>query len=327
MTQLLTYLYKHTYKHTDFIKLFRLTRRVWLKMATLPSYDLAREATPDELARNYRDVCERVAHACANRASSHTRKEEVVNSNSNTNNKSDPSEDVTLVAISKTKSPSCVRAVYDCGHRVFGENYVHELVTKAALLPSDIQWHFVGHLQSNKVKDLVNGVANLAVVQTVDTIKLATKLEAAWAAQSSSSSTETSSTAGAPGLQSQTASRAARALSVYIQVNTSGEESKSGTEPGPSTVALARFITESCSHLRLSGLMTIGMPDYTSTPACFTRLVECRALVAEALQVPVTSLTLSMGMSGDFVQAIAMGSTSVRVGSAIFGERHYPAAK
>eukprot|EP01012_Entosiphon_sulcatum_P038064 TRINITY_DN4913_c0_g1_i1.p1 TRINITY_DN4913_c0_g1~~TRINITY_DN4913_c0_g1_i1.p1 ORF type:complete len:263 (+),score=48.73 TRINITY_DN4913_c0_g1_i1:121-909(+) len=202
-----------------------------------------------------------------------------------------------LVAVSKLKDAAHVQAAYDVGQRVFGENYVQELVDKAAQLPRDIQWHFIGHLQSNKAKSLVCEVPNLACVETVDSDRLAAKLnEAAEAANRESP------------------------LNVMLQVNTSGEDTKSGVNPGDE-VALGKFVQEKCPHLRCVGLMTIGMPDYTSTPANFRCLAECRVRLAEALGVAEDTLELSMGMSADFEQAIEMGSTNVRVGSTIFGAR------
>ncbi|KAL4457402.1 hypothetical protein ABPG75_012267 [Micractinium tetrahymenae] len=189
-----------------------------------------------------------------------------------------------LVAVSKTKPAEAVQEAYEAGHRVFGENYVQELVDKAPQLPADCAWHFIGHLQSNKVKTLLEGVPNLAMLETVDSEKLANKLDST--------------------------------------VNTSGEESKYGVEP-KDCVALARHIHESCKHLRLAGLMTIGMPDYSSRPENFQCLSDCRKAVAEALGLPEAELELSMGMSGDFEQAVEMGSTNVRVGSTIFGARVY----
>lgn len=122
------------------------------------------------------------------------------------------------------------------------------------------------------------------------------------------------------------ASEGARAspLPVMVQVNTSGEETKYGVDP-EACVDMAKHIVDNCPHLRLAGLMTIGMPDYTSTPQNFETLVDCRQQVCDALSLPVDSLELSMGMSGDFEQAIAMGSTNLRVGSTIFGARSYPA--
>jgi PLP dependent protein len=107
-----------------------------------------------------------------------------------------------------------------------------------------------------------------------------------------------------------------------VQVNTSGEASKFGVAPEDS-VTLAQHIATACKNLKLAGLMTIGQPDYSSRPENFTCLKECRSKVAEALSVPEDSMQLSMGMSGDFEQAIEMGSTNVRVGSSIFGARDY----
>jgi len=105
-------------------------------------------------------------------------------------------------------------------------------------------------------------------------------------------------------------------------VNTSGEESKFGVEPG-AVVELAQHVAQQCPHLRLAGLMTIGQPDYTSRPENFECLSRCRDEVAMALGLAPGDLELSMGMSGDFERAIEMGSTNVRVGSTIFGAREY----
>jgi PLP dependent protein len=105
-------------------------------------------------------------------------------------------------------------------------------------------------------------------------------------------------------------------------VNTSGEESKFGVMPD-AAVPLAQHVHKKCPHLRLAGLMTIGQPDYSSRPENFTCLVEVRRAVAGALAMDPGELELSMGMSGDFEQAIEMGSTNVRIGSTIFGARDY----
>ncbi|KAF5221548.1 putative alanine racemase [Trypanosoma cruzi] len=242
----------------------------------MSQYDVPNEPTAGEIAENYKNVLGRMDAASGGRP-------------------------VTLVAASKTKSPACVQALYDCGHRCFGENYVQELVEKAGVLPKDIQWHFIGHLQSNKVKELLEGVDGLYLVQTVDSEKLATKLNNGCVTY-----------------------RGGRSLNVYIQVNTSGEESKSGTEPGNPTVELAQYIQEHCKHLNVAGVMTIGMPDYTSRPENFECLLQVREAVARALSLPADSLALSMGMTGDFENAIKMGSTVVRVGTALFGKRYCP---
>eukprot|EP00759_Apiculatamorpha_spiralis_P028070 PhF_6_TR30609/c1_g1_i2/m.45062/K06997/yggS, PROSC; PLP dependent protein len=212
-----------------------------------------------------------------------------------------------LVAVSKTKTPPYIRAAYDAGHRCFGENYVQELCEKAPLLPPDISWHFIGHLQTNKAKDIIRDVPNLAVVETVDSDRIAQALDKAMDKFRS----------GGEGVPATT-------LDVFIQVNTSGEDTKNGVEPGAPVIELAKYITTECKRLRLKGLMTIGMPDYTSKPENFTCLMECRRGVANALGVAEGSLELSMGMSGDYLAAVEMGSTNVRVGSAIFGSRTYP---
>ena len=177
-----------------------------------------------------------------------------------------------------------------------------ELLDKAPQMPRDVRWRFIGHLQSNKAKALCAGVPGLVAVETVDSAKLATLLNTAWAPQA--------------------AAQESRRLDVYVQVNTSGEETKYGVEPTDAT-ALARHVAETCPHLRFSGLMTIGQPDYSSRPENFTALLKCREEVCKALGLQPEEVELSMGMSGDFESAIEMGSTNVRVGSTIFGARDY----
>lgn len=205
--------------------------------------------------------------------------------------------DVQLVAVSKTKPMELVKAAYEVGQRHFGENYVQELVQKAECLPNDIKWHYIGPLQSNKAKVLAS-VPNLHVVETVDREKIATSLSKAVAS----------------------AGRTDK-LNVMVQVNTSGEETKSGCEP-EETVGLAQFVN-ACDNLNLIGLMTIGAPDDADEPEAFKILANERAEVANALKCDAKSLKLSMGMSNDFEAAIRMGSDSVRVGSTIFGARQY----
>ncbi|KAG0566004.1 hypothetical protein KC19_7G030800 [Ceratodon purpureus] len=206
---------------------------------------------------------------------------------------------VRVVAVSKTKPVAVLQEVYDAGYRHFGENYVQELIDKAPQLPEDIKWHFIGHLQSNKAKALVTGVPNLYMVEGVDSQKVANHLDRA-----------------VSGLGRQP-------LKVLVQVNTSGEESKSGVEPSE-CVELAKHVKEECPNLQFSGFMTIGMLDYTSTPENFKTLANCRERVCKELDISVEECELSMGMSGDFELAIEMGSTNVRIGSTIFGAREYP---
>ncbi|KAJ8761793.1 hypothetical protein K2173_004607 [Erythroxylum novogranatense] len=211
-------------------------------------------------------------------------------------------QQIRVVAVSKTKPVSALQQVYDAGHRCFGENYVQELVEKAPKLPEDVDWHFIGNLQSNKVKPLLAGVPNLAMVETVDDEKIANHLDR---------------TVGILGR---------KPLKVLVQVNTSGEKSKSGVEPS-GCVELAKHVAQGCPNLEFCGLMTIGMPDYTSTPENFKTLAKCRSEVCKALGIPEEQCELSMGMSNDFEQAIELGSTNVRIGSTIFGAREYPNKK
>ncbi|KAK7359808.1 hypothetical protein VNO77_01773 [Canavalia gladiata] len=207
-------------------------------------------------------------------------------------------EEIRVVAASKTKAVSALRHVYDAGHRSFGENYVQELLQKAPQLPDDIEWHYIGNLQSNKVKPLISGVPNLAYVETVDDEKIANLLDRA------------------------VEKIGRKPLKVFVQVNTSGETSKFGVEP-VQCVDLAKHITN-CPNLEFCGLMTIGMLDYSSTPENFKTLSNCRSEVCKALGISEKQCELSMGMTADFEQAIEMGSTNVRIGTAIFGPREYP---
>ncbi|KAF9608822.1 hypothetical protein IFM89_011860, partial [Coptis chinensis] len=276
------------------------------------------------------------------------------------------SDQVRVVAVSKTKPVSLIRQVYDAGHRCFGENYVQEFIEKAPQLPDDIEWHFIGNLQSNKVKPLLTAVPNLAMVESVDDEKLEVIASrrvpvivfvrlnlqgiSSWTAVRPSGCVEhiPRRPFGLCGkdrkwrnlksedkkvqwvildianyLDRYIASFGRKPLKVLVQVNTSGEASKSGVEPS-SCVELAKHVKMGCPNLEFSGLMTIGMLDYTSTPENFKTLSNCRAEVCKALGMTEEQCELSMGMSGDFEKAIEMGSTNVRIGSTIFGPREYP---
>mmetsp|Transcript_10463 Transcript_10463/g.12000 ORF Transcript_10463/g.12000 Transcript_10463/m.12000 type:complete len:255 (+) Transcript_10463:98-862(+) len=206
------------------------------------------------------------------------------------------SENVRLVAVSKTKPKEMIMEAYDADQRHFGENYVQDFVEKAPHLPLDIKWHFIGHLQSNKVKEVYK-IPNLFMVETVDTKKLADVLNRRFPEDRKEK------------------------LRVLVQVNTSGEESKSGVEPS-SCSELVKHIVENCDKLLFSGLMTIGRLGDTSTE-CFETLAQCKeeVLKIDNLGVSSADFELSMGMSGDYDIAIAAGSTNIRVGSTIFGAR------
>ncbi|KAH7342487.1 hypothetical protein BKA65DRAFT_504213 [Rhexocercosporidium sp. MPI-PUGE-AT-0058] len=224
---------------------------------------------------------------------------------------------VRLVAVSKLKPASDILALYQEGHRHFGENYAQELMEKAEVLPKDIKWHFIGGLQSNKCKPLTSTVPNLHLISSVDTAKKATQLNLGRASLAPPPTTP---------------------LNIHIQVNTSGEASKSGVTPGPETSSLAKHILETCPHLHLLGLMTIGAIARSKAAAegeeneDFVTLREERdRLEKELVEGGLLSvnkgeggegwLECSMGMSEDFEEAIRAGSGEVRVGSTIFGVR------
>lgn len=211
-----------------------------------------------------------------------------------------------LVAVSKTKPAEMVIEAYGHGQRTFGENYVQELLEKASnptLLSScpEIKWHFIGHLQKQNVNKLM-AVPNLSVLETIDSVKLADKVNSSWQKK------------GSP-----------ERLKVMVQINTSGEDSKHGLLPSE-TVAVVEHIKASCPNLEFVGLMTIGSfgHDLSQGPnPDFQRLLSLRQELCEKLGLPVEQVELSMGMSVDFQHAIEVGSTNIRVGSTIFGERDY----
>jgi hypothetical protein len=202
----------------------------------------------------------------------------------------DPGQ-VALLAVSKTWPDEAVRQAAQTGQRAFGENYVQEALTKiAALADLDLEWHFIGPLQSNKTRPVAE---NFAWVHGIDRLKLAERLSA-------------QRPAGMPPLQ------------VCVQVNVSGEASKSGCTADEAP-ALCRAVA-ALPNLRLRGLMAI--PEPSSKSAVVARhLGELRELRNRLNQEGLGLDTLSMGMSHDLEEAIMAGATIVRVGTAIFGER------
>ncbi|XP_069341362.1 pyridoxal phosphate homeostasis protein isoform X2 [Eulemur rufifrons] len=209
-----------------------------------------------------------------------------------------------LVAVSKTKPADMVIEAYNHGQRTFGENY--ELLEKASnpkILSScpEIKWHFIGHLQKQNVNKLM-AVPNLFMLETVDSMKLADKVNSSWQKK------------GSP-----------ERLKVMVQINTSGEESKHGLPPSETT-AVVEHINAKCPSLEFVGLMTIGSfgHDLSQGPnPDFQVLLSLREELCAKLHIPPERVELSMGMSMDFQHAIEVGSTNVRIGSTIFGERDY----
>jgi len=202
----------------------------------------------------------------------------------------DPAE-VALVAVSKTKPPEAIREAYAAGQRVFGENYAQELEAKARALAdlADIEWHFIGHLQSNKAKV---AAAHARVVHSVDGAGLAREL----------------------GRRAATAGRGP--LGVLIEVSIAGEPQKHGAAPSALAGVIAAVRAEASLDLR--GLMTMPpVGDIDASRRAFASLASLRDLHGGRAVLP----ELSMGMSDDLEAGVAAGATLVRVGSAIFGAR------
>jgi pyridoxal phosphate enzyme (YggS family) len=195
---------------------------------------------------------------------------------------------VTLLAVSKTKTSAMIDQAYLAGQREFGESYIQEAVEKIADLQrlSDITWHFIGPIQSNKTRLIAD---NFAWVHSIDRIKIAKRLNDHRSSQDTP-------------------------LNVCLQVNISGEESKSGVAI-EDLKTLVEFI-DHCEHLTLRGLMAI--PEKNASEQSFEKMQQ---LYAQLKKEHPSMDTLSMGMSDDLSDAIAKGSTMVRVGSAIFGAR------
>jgi hypothetical protein len=203
-------------------------------------------------------------------------------------------ESVRLVAVSKTQPADRVREAVAAGQTMFGENYIQEARDKAAALDDTAtEWHFIGHLQTNKAKFAVR---LFDLIHSVDSVRLANAID-------------------------KEAAKIDKIQRILIQVNIAGEATKSGAAP-QETVNLVKHVTD-LRHLTLEGFMT--MPPFFDDPErarpFFRRLREIRDAVNENKPSGETFSELSMGMTGDFEAAIAEGATLVRVGTAIFGDR------
>jgi len=204
--------------------------------------------------------------------------------------------DITLMAVSKTFPAERIREAYAAGLRIFGENRVQEFAGKSdALRELDAEWHLIGHLQTNKA---AKAAELFTAVDSVDSLRLAEKLNAV-------------------------VEKAGKTLPVLIEINVGGEEAKSGITPGSEELEQILREAPAWTHLRIRGLMTV--PPYADDPGIarpfFRQLRESRDQIV-ARQLPGVAMdVLSMGMSHDFEVAIEEGSTCVRVGTAIFGER------
>lgn len=206
----------------------------------------------------------------------------------------DPNE-VTLIAVSKTKPVEMLREAYDAGARIFGENKVQEIVDKYDQMPSDVQWHMIGHLQRNKVKYIVDKVA---MIHSVDSFRLSETIE-------------------------KEAEKKNVVVPVLIEVNVAQEESKFGLKPEE----VLSFIEQIAgfTHIQVKGLMTIApyVENAEENREIFRELKKLSVDIAAKNINNVTMSVLSMGMTGDYMVAVQEGATMVRVGTGIFGARNY----
>ena len=201
-------------------------------------------------------------------------------------------DSVRLLAVSKTFPAEDVKEAYDAGQRMFGENRVQELETKAPLLPADIEWHLIGHLQSNKA---AKAVEYASWIHSVDSEKLLERIAKA-------------------------AEQRGKVMNILLEVNISGEESKFGLRDYEEIRSIASSALK-MPNIRLQGLMTMAEFDATETRLheTFAGLRAMRDRLEKELDIALPEL--SMGMSSDYPAAIDEGATIVRIGTAIFGRR------
>lgn len=203
----------------------------------------------------------------------------------------------TLVAVSKTKPNSDIEKVYACGQRIFGENYVQELVLKHEQLPADIEWHFMGHLQSNKVKYIAPFVS---MIHSVDSENLLTAIDSQ-------------------------AAKSNRIIDCLLQVYIATEETKFGVDESELQKIIENYLAHNYSHIRLRGLMGMATntDDMNIVQNEYKRLKSIFDTIALLIEKEKHFDTLSMGMTGDYKIALECGSNMIRIGSKIFGERNY----
>jgi pyridoxal phosphate enzyme (YggS family) len=197
-------------------------------------------------------------------------------------------KDVQLIAVSKTRSVSEIKELYDLGQRDFGENYVQELVKKAEVLPADIRWHFIGHLQTNKVKLIVPFVQ---LIQSVDSLKLLEEIN-------------------------KQSGKASKVTECLLQLHIASEESKFGFDGNELNDVLKALPGKNLGHVRVTGLM--GMASFTDD----LEKIKKEFSILKRLSDTYLLQTLSMGMTSDYKIAIEERSNMVRIGSLLFGIRN-----
>ena len=204
-------------------------------------------------------------------------------------------DDVTLIAVSKTKPVETLKEAYDLGVRVFGENKVQELTDKYEALPKDIQWHMIGHLQRNKVKYIIDKVA---LIHSVDSIRLAETIE-------------------------KEAAKHNITANILIEVNVAKEESKFCLMPEELDELIDKI--KDFNHIQVKGLMTIApfVENPETNREIFRSLRKLSVDISNKNVDNVNVSILSMGMTNDYTVAVEEGATMVRVGTGIFGARNY----
>jgi pyridoxal phosphate enzyme (YggS family) len=209
-------------------------------------------------------------------------------------------QNVKIIAVSKTRPVPDLLTAYNAGHRAFGENKVQELIQKQPLMPGDVEWHMIGHLQSNKIKYIVSWIH---LIHSVDSLKLLVEIN-------------------------REASKINRIVDCLLQIHIASEESKFGLSFEKASALLNSDEFKRASHIRIRGLM--GMATFTDDEIRvrkeFDQLVSYFTMIREKwFHEDALFSELSMGMSGDYKLAIEAGSTMVRIGTSIFGERNYNA--
>lgn len=202
-------------------------------------------------------------------------------------------QNVKLVAVSKNHPSEKIKEVYDLGQRAFGENKVQELLEKQPVLPQDIEWHLIGHLQTNKVKYIAGFVA---VIESIDSEKLLKEVD-------------------------KEALKNNRKINVLLQVKIAKEDTKFGLTTDEAKDIFNQYLEGNFPNIEIKGLM--GMASFVDDETQIREEFSVLKNLFDELSQLKPLETLSMGMSGDFPIAIESGSNSVRVGSAIFGERNY----
>lgn len=211
--------------------------------------------------------------------------------------KSSLPKQVTLVAVSKTKPVSDLMEAYNAGHRIFGENKIQEMVEKHEVMPKDIEWHMIGHVQSNKVKYMASFVS---LIHGVDNFKLCEEIN-------------------------KQALKHNRIINCLLQIKIASEESKFGMTPTEASDLLESSAFTELKNIKIVGVM--GMATFTDNESLIKKEFTLLKTTFDTLKSIETfnfkPETISMGMSGDYALAIECGSNMIRVGSSIFGERNY----